>query len=286
MTPPVRVAIQGERGAYSEQAALALYGPESAIVPRRTLRDTFAALEAGEADAAAVPVENSRAGTIVETYDLLLEHAYPVTGEFLLRVRHCLLGLPGAALEEIRAAYSHPQALAQCRTFLERHAITPESAYDTAGSAQELARLGDRTAAAIASRRAAELFGLMVLAEGIEDRDDNVTRFVAVGRPPILDPGPGRCLVAFTVPNEPGSLYRCLEPFARHRCNLSQLESRPDQRSPFAYVFYLDVDRRADDAELDQALKELSAVATSCRVLGSFGRGPVPPCQNPARTVY
>ena len=271
MTSPARVAIQGERGAYSEQAALALYGPEADIVPRRSLQDVFAALRDGEADAAAVPVENSRAGTIVETYDLLLAHRFQVTGEYRLRVRHCLLGLQGSRLDEIRRAYSHPQALAQCRTFLDRHAIAPESAYDTAGSAQNLARLGDRSAAAIASRRAAELFGLAVLAEGIEDRDDNVTRFLAVGPPPTLAQGPGRSLVAFTVPNEPGSLHRCLEPFARHGCNLSKLESRPDQESPFAYVFYLDVDAHAEDAALARALGELSTVASSVRVLGSFG---------------
>ncbi len=271
MTGPLRVAIQGERGAYSEQAALALYGRDAAILPCRTLQDVFAALRRGDAAAAAVPVENSRAGTIVETYDLLLTHDFPVTGEYRLRVRHCLLGLQGAALEDIRRAYSHPQALAQCCSFLERHAITPESAYDTAGSAAEVARRGDRAAAAIASRRAAELLGLSVLAEGIEDRQDNVTRFLAVGSPPSIDPGPPRSLVAFTVPNQPRALYRCLEPFARHDCNLSKLESRPDQQTPFAYVFYLDVDRRADDPDLAQALEELSPIATSWRLLGSFG---------------
>lgn len=271
MTAALRVAIQGERGAYSEEAALALYGQAADILPCRTLQDVFSALARGAADAAAVPVENSRAGTIVETYDLLLSHPYPVTGEYRLRVRHCLLGLPGATLEDVRMAYSHPQALAQCRSFLERHAIMPESAYDTAGSAADIARRGDRAAAAIAARRASELFGLTILAEGIEDRPDNVTRFLAVLAPPILEPSPGRSLVAFTVPNEPKALYRCLEPFARHDCNLSKLESRPDQETSFAYVFYLDVDRRADDPALAQALAELSRIATTSRLLGSFG---------------
>ena len=271
MIGPIRVAIQGERGAYSEQAAVALYGAEAVIIPCRALQDVFLALSRKEADAAAVPIENSRAGTIVETYDLLLSHTFAVTGEYLLRVRHCLLGLPGTSLDEIRHAYSHPQALAQCRGFLERHAIAPENAYDTAGSAQSLMRLGDRTAAAIASRRAAELFGLAILAEGIEDRQDNVTRFLAVGSPPRIPAAGGRSLLAFTVPNEPGALVRCLGPFARHDCNLSKLESRPGQDEAFTYVFYLDVDRRADDPACARALEELAAVATSCRLLGSFG---------------
>ena len=271
MTAPITVAIQGERGAYSEEAALTLYGQTAAILPCRTLPDVFQALGDGRADAAAVPVENSRAGTIVETYDLLLRHGYPVTGEYRLRVRHCLLGLPGTSLEDVRRAYSHPQALSQCSSFLQLHAINPESAYDTAGSAADLARRGDLAAAAIASRRAAELFGLEILAEGIEDRQDNVTRFLSLVAAPSLAAGPGRSLVAFTVPNEPKALYRCLEPFARHECNLSKIESRPDLETPFAYVFYLDVDGRADDPPVAEALRELEGIATSCRLLGSFG---------------
>lgn len=271
MNASARIAIQGERGAYSEQAALALYGPAVRVLPCRTLADVFATLDSGNADGAVVPVENSRAGTIVETYDLLLQHSFAVTGEYRLRVRHCLLGLPGARLEDITRAYSHPQALAQCAGFLKRHDIAPESAYDTAGSAQALQARGDHAAAAIASRRAAELFGLEVLAEGIEDRPDNVTRFLAVGRPPSLVPEHGRSLLCFTVPNEPAALYHCLEPFARHRLNLTKLESRPDLETPFDYVFYLDVDSRAAEPSLAAALAELSRIATSSRLLGSFG---------------
>ncbi len=271
MTVQLSVAIQGERGAYSEEAALALYGPEAVIVPCRTLHDVFLALDQGNAHAAAVPVENSRAGTIVETYDNLLAHGYPVTGEYRLRVRHCLLGLPGAELADIRRAYSHPQALSQCRRFLEGHGIVAESAYDTAGSAADLAGRRDPTAAAIASRRAGELFGLAILAEGIEDRQDNVTRFLAVAAPPTLAPGPGRTLLAFTVGNEPKALYRCLGPFAKHDCNLSKIESRPDLETPFDYVFYLDVDGRADEPGVAGAIAELAEIASSCRVLGTFG---------------
>ena len=270
MTPP-RIAIQGERGAYSEEAAVALFGADADIVPCRRLADVFAALDGGAADGAAVPVENSRAGTVVEAYDLLLARTHAVTGELRLRVRHCLLGLPGADIGGIRRARSHPQALAQCQGFLSGRAITAESAYDTAGSAKELAAAGDASLGAIASRRAAAIYGLAVLAEGIEDRPDNVTRFVAVGRAPSRAAGFSKSLLAFSTPNEPGALVRCLEPFARRGLNLSKIESRPDGETPFAYVFYLDVDHRADQPEMAAALQDLGRVARSVRLLGSFG---------------
>lgn len=269
-TDRLRVAIQGERGAYSEQAALALYGPDIEVVPCRTLVDLFAALSDGQAAAAAVPVENSRAGTVVEAYDQLFLHRFEVLGEHLQPIHHCLLGVEGATLEGIRRAHSHPQALAQCQGYLRGRGIEAVAAYDTAGSAAQIAADGRRDVAAIASRRAGEIYGLQVLEADIEDAKDNATRFYAVGRPPIATGTEGRSVVAFTVQNRPRALVSCLEPFADLGLNLSKLESRPSGQAPFEYVFYTIVDAAPDDLACAEALHRLEGAASSYRLIGTY----------------
>ena len=267
----LRVGIQGERGAYSEQAALALYGEEIEVAPLRTLADVFAALEEGAIDAAAVPVENSRAGTVVEAYDQLVRHPFSVFGEHLLPIHHCLIALPGARAGEIRRAKSHPQALSQCQDYLRAHGIEAVAAYDTAGSAKLLREEGERDCAAIASRRAAEIYGLRVLEEEIEDAKDNQTLFYAVGRRPQEEgAGAGRTVVAFTVQNAPRALLSCLSPFAERDLNLSKLESRPSGLRPFEYVFYTIVDAHMEEAACAAALSALRETASSVRILGSY----------------
>lgn len=266
----LRVAIQGERGAYSEQAALELYGDTIEVVPCRTLQDVFAALSEDTVDAAAVPVENSRAGTVVEAYDQLVRHPFAVYGAHLHPIHHCLLGVPGGRIEVIRRALSHPQALSQCQDYLRGHGIEAVAAYDTAGSAGIVAREGRADTAAVASRRAAEIYGLEVLAADIEDAPDNVTRFFAVARPPLRQGDRGQSVVAFTVANQPKALYSCLAPFAELGLNLSKLESRPSGVRPFEYVFYTVVDAAADEPHCAEALARLEATAASYRLLGSF----------------
>ncbi|MDA8346016.1 MAG: prephenate dehydratase [Thermaerobacter sp.] len=267
----LRVAIQGERGAYSEEAALALYGGEIAVLPCRTLPDVFMALENKTADAAAVPVENSRAGTVVEAYDQLARHSFAVYGEHLQAIHHCLLGLPGAQISGIRRATSHPQALSQCQEYLRGRGIEAVAAYDTAGSAKLLGEEGDKAVAAIASRRAAEIYGLTVLEAEIEDAKDNQTLFYAVGGRPAEDKeGQGRTVIAFTVPNRPHALVSCLLPFAERGLNLSKLESRPSGLRPFEYVFYTIIDDYAQAPLCAQALAQLRETASSLRILGSY----------------
>ncbi len=267
----LRIAIQGERGAYSEEAALALYGREIEVLPRRTLADVFAALAAEEADGAAVPVENSRAGTVVEAYDELVRHPFAVYGEHLQPIHHCLLGLPGSELSGIRHVKSHPQALSQCREYLRARGIDAVAAYDTAGSAKDLAAVGDPAVAAIASRRAGEIYGLSILATEIEDAKDNQTLFYAVGAPPrAAGGGAGRTVVAFHVANRPQALVSCLEPFASRGLNLSKLESRPSGLRPFEYVFYTVVDSHVSEAACAEAMSELRERAAAARVLGSY----------------
>ncbi|MFN3286385.1 MAG: prephenate dehydratase, partial [bacterium] len=194
----LRVAFQGERGAFSEEAALRHFGTVE-LLPRRTLREVFEAVAEGEAHAGMVPVENSEAGSINETYDLLLQfhHAVRITGEVTLRVSHCLLGVPGTRLDRVRRVYSHPQALAQCELFLRQLGVEVVPYYDTAGSAQMLAQNPSPEAAAIASRRAAELYGLAVLAEEIQTNPMNYTRFLSVARSPAARRDPSKTSVVF-----------------------------------------------------------------------------------------
>ncbi|MDQ7844289.1 MAG: prephenate dehydratase [Armatimonadota bacterium] len=275
MTPPARAAFQGERGAYSEEAALALF-PDAEPMPCASLRDVFAAVTEGRAAWGVVPVENSQAGSINETYDLLLAHALHIVGEYDLRVRHCLLALPGRTLADLRAVYSHPQALAQCEEFLRAHRLEAIAAYDTAGSARMVAERRMEDAGVIAGRRAAGLYGLAILAEGIETNPHNYTKFLALGTAPAPRSAASKTSIVFTTRNVPGALHRALGAFAARAINLTKLESRPRREVPWEYVFYVDFEGHRDDPEVAAALRELEAVAAFVRVLGSYPRAPRP----------
>ena len=276
----VSVAYQGLAGAFSEAAAAALF-PGETLLARRTFADVFSALAAGEVSAAVVPVENSHAGSVADVYDLLRIHREAtIVAEAIVRVRHCLLGVPGATLDGIRVARSHPQALAQVEEFLTAHSVTPEVAYDTAGAAMDVADARDPTVAAIASRRAAERYGLVVLAEGIETSADNFTRFFALARdgdasarvriPAARRAGPSKTSLAYTTKNEPGALTRSLQPFATAGLQLTKIESRPSRAAPWDYVFYLDFE---GDPAVTPAREALALMKTCCewiQILGTY----------------
>lgn len=271
----MRVAIQGERGAYSEEAAVARF-PEAEVLPCAVLREVFEAVAAGRADAGMVPVENSQAGSINETYDLLLAHDLHITGEHDLRVRHCLLALPGQSLAGVRSVYSHPQALAQCDAFLREHGLTPVAAYDTAGSAKMVAEQRLREAGAIAGRQAARIYGLEVLAEGIETNPNNYTKFLMLSTTPAPRATASKTSIVFTTRNVPGALYRSLGALASRNINLTKLESRPRRDTPWEYVFYVDLEGHEADPEVAAALAVLHTLCTFMRVLGSYPRAPRP----------
>jgi len=264
------VAFQGEFGANSEDAARAVY-PHGRPVPRRTLRDVFAAVAGGVADHAVVPVENSQAGSINDTYDLLLEHheRLYITAEYNLRVHHMLLGLPGQSLAAVHTVTSHPQALAQSERFLSGLSVKIEPAYDTAGAARRIAAEGLRDVAAVASRAAATTYGLEILAENIETSDDNYTRFLALGRDRAASPRTKTSLVMATR-NTPGALYHALGPFAARDVNMIKLESRPSRARPWEYVFYLDVEGDAEEEPLRSALAALDGLTPMLVILGSY----------------
>jgi prephenate dehydratase len=264
------VAFQGEHGAYSEEAARALY-PHGQPVPHRTLRHVFRAVASGAVDHAVAAVENSQAGSIDDTYDLLLEHheRLQIVAEYMLRVRHMLLALPGQTLADIDTIYSHPQALAQSEQFLSTLDARIEPAYDTAGSARRIAAEGLRGVAAVASRSAAAAYGLEILAEGIETSQENYTRFLALGREPAQAPRTKTSLVMSTS-NTPGALYHALGPFAARGVNMTKLESRPSRARPWEYIFYLDVEGDAQEEPLHSALNALHGLTPMLVVLGSY----------------
>ena len=274
-TPEPRVAFQGERGAFSEEAAVRLLGEEVALVPRPTFESLFAAVAEGAADLALAPVENSLAGSVHRSYDLLLESSLRIAAEVVIPIRHYLIGCPGSTLDSIRTVESHPVALAQCERFFAAHPeVRRVAAEDTAGSVAQVVKRGDRTRAAIAGRRAAEIYGGAILRERLEDHSENYTRFV------LLTPGEGvaegadKLSLVLKLPHKPGALHRALEPFARRRIDLLKIESRPVRGEPWQYHFYLDLRASLEDAEAAAALEELREIAVSVRVLGCYPSAP------------
>jgi len=266
----VRIAFQGEIGAFSEAAAR-LVAAAADLVPCKSFEEVFSSVDAGPAGYGILPIENSIGGSIHRNYDLLVEHHLPIVGEVELPVVHHLLALPGTTLAQLRRVYSHPQGLAQCERFLRTlTGVEIVATYDTAGSAKLIAdqRLAD--AAAIASARAGEVFGLTPLASGIQDYDDNITRFLLIGRRPIDAVAADKTSVVFTLPNAPGSLFKALSVFALRDVDLTKLESRPIPGRPWEYLFYVDLAAARDELRCARALTHLGEFAPMLRVLGSY----------------
>ena len=268
-----KVAFQGERGAFSEEAIHEFFGAEAETLPCPTFEAIFESVEAGACEYGMLPVENSTAGSINRAYDLLLDHDLRVWGEAILRVRHTLLALPGTSMAEVRRVRSHPHALAQCERYLANRGWGGETAYDTAGSARDLAANPEPGVAVIASRLAGRLYGLEELAYGIEDAFYNYTRFFVLSHedPPRAERN--KTSVVFGTRHQPGALYECLGEFARREINLSKLESRPRFNRPWQYVFYLDFDGHCQDPDCEAALMGLLRRASFVKLLGSYPAG-------------
>jgi len=266
----VRVAFQGERGSFSEDAVLKFFG-RAEPVPLPNFSAVFESVAAGQTDAGVVPVENSQAGSINDTYDLLLKHTLNIVGEVYLRVKHCLLALPGETLESIRRIYSHPQALAQCQDFLSTlKDVELIPTYDTAGSAKMIKTRGLRNSAAIASKRVAEIYGMVLLAEGIETNPRNYTRFFVISRREADRAESNKTSLVFRTRNVPGALYESLGAFAKRGINLTKLESRPARDTPWEYIFYVDFEGHSQDEKCRQALSDLESRCVFLRILGSY----------------
>ena len=275
-TPDVIVAFQGEPGAYSEQAALEHLGEEIATLPCRAFEDVFEAVSEAHATHGMLPIENSLAGSIHRNYDLLLRNELYIVGEYFLRVSHCLMALPGVKLNEIRRVFSHPQALAQCEGSLARMNLEPMAAADTAGSARALHDNGDRHTAALASRRAAQVYGLEVLRDRMEDNPANYTRFLLLACQPFPVDSPEqnryKTSIVFSLKNQPGVLFKALSVFALRDVDLTKIESRPIPGKPWEYLFYIDFIGHAASGSCQRALDHLSEFATFLRRLGSYPR--------------
>jgi prephenate dehydratase len=266
-----RVAFQGERGAFSEEAAVKLLGEEIVLVPQPTFEATFAAVGDGLADYILTPIENTLAGSIHRAFDLLVESGLSIIGEVVIPITMNLIAPPGATFEGISVVESHPVALAQCERFFSAHPrLKKVAAEDTAGSVREVMRAGNLARAAIASRRAAEIYGGTILREHLEDDPQNYTRFLFLsGSSNGLGPANKLSLV-FQAAHIPGALYQALEPFARRGINLMKIESRPVHGRPWEYRFYLDLQASSSDREAMEAIAELEKRTVNLKILGSY----------------
>jgi len=266
----VKLAYQGEPGAYSEAAARTYAGSGVETLPCKTFDDVFAAVADQRATHGVLPLENSIGGTIHRNYDLLVEHDLRITGEIELDVVHCLQALPGTRLADVKVVYSHPQALAQCEKYLKGLGVSVEAVYDTAGGAKLVAEKRLEGAAALASRRAAAVYGLEVLQEAVQDFESNLTRFAVIGGPAAA--APNKTTLVCALNSTPGALYNALGVFAQRHINLSKLESRPLRGRPREYVFYIEIDAGRDEPACAAALTHLATLAQWTRVLGTYAR--------------
>ena len=268
-----RVAFQGERGAYSEAAAVALWGANIEPVPHASFDEVFQSVQDGACDLGIVPIENSLAGSIHRNYDLLLQHTLHIVGEINLRVAHQLIANRGVRLEDVRRIYSHPQALAQCEESLAAlPGVEVVPTYDTAGSVKMIKEQNLRDAAAIGSQRAAELYDMDILRTNFEDVADNYTRFLALSRTPVQPSGPSKTSLVFATKNVPGSLFKSLSVFALRDIDLTKIESRPQRGKPWEYLFYLDFVGSLQEEHCRRAVEHLGEIASLLRVFGSYPR--------------
>jgi prephenate dehydratase len=266
-----RVVFQGESGAYSEIAALKVF-PGSELISKKMFQDVFEALNNATADSAVVPIENSIEGSVNEIYDLLLDTEKKVSGEVFLRINHCLIANYHHT-DRLEKVYSHPQAIAQCRNYIRTKNLEPVPTYDTAGAVRQIKEGKILNGAAIASRRAADLYEMKILDQGIEDMKNNFTRFIILSDVETKPSGNDRTSLLFGLRNKPSSLFLVLQDFATHKINLTKIESRPTKEKPWEYNFYVDIEGHQEDKNIMEAIRSISNSTTFLKVLGSYKKG-------------
>lgn len=266
----MKVSFQGEIGAYSEDAVYSFFGSSVQVKPCRSLSDVFESVKKGKTKHGVVPIENSIEGSVNQTYDLFLAHNLKVCGEVIVKIVHCLITNPRTRLDSIKVIYSHWQALAQCRGFLESLGCELIPTYDTAGSVKMIKEKELMDAGAIASRRAAEVYGMKVLMEGIADNPDNYTRFFVLSKKDSPPTGGDKTSIIFSTKHIPGALYLAVKEFADRDINLTKIESRPTKEKPWEYNFYLDFEGHREEKRCREALTALEEKSHFVKVLGSY----------------
>ncbi len=266
----VKAAFQGELGAYSEEAAIQYFDSSIETTPCRDLTDVFEKVETGSVDYGIVPIENSLEGDVNQTFDLLLSSDLKVRGEINLKINHCLIADPSTRLESIEKVYSHPQALAQCRNSLKELGLESVPTYDTAGSVKMIREKNLLDVAAVASQRAAVIYGMKVLEEGIQDNPFNYTRFLVLSKEDAVPTRADKTSIIFTTKHIPGALYKALEVFASRNINLMKIQSRPTREKPWSYNFFTDFEGHRKDTVCREALEDLRSKSLFVKVLGSY----------------
>jgi prephenate dehydratase len=266
-----RIAFQGERGAFSEEAAVKLLGEDIQLVPRPTFESLYSSIQDGLADNILAPIENSLAGSVIRSYDLLIASGLHIQAEVVIPIVHNLIAVPGAKFEDITQVSSHPVALAQCERFFASHpAIKRVAADDTAGSVNDMMKAGDPTKAAIAGRRAAAVYGAAILKEHLEDHPENYTRFLLLKPSDEVAANADKLSLVLYLAHKPGSLCKVLNAFAQRNLNLLKIESRPIAGTPWSYCFYLDLQASLKDSNTVAALEELRRFTDSVKILGCY----------------
>ena len=266
-----RIAFQGERGAFSEEAAVKLLGEDIELVPRPTFEALYSSTQEGLADYVLAPIENSLAGSVHRSYDLLVSSGLHIQAEVVIPIVHNLIGIPGATFERITQVSSHPVALAQCERFFASHpSIKRVATDDTAGSVREVMSADDPTRAGIASRRAAKVYGGVILREHLEDHPENYTRFLLLATSADVPENADKLSLVLHLAHKPGSLCSALGVFARRNLNLMKIESRPIPGTPWSYCFYLDLQASLRNPDTLAALQDLKQYADSVKILGCY----------------
>jgi len=268
----VKVTYQGEKGAYSEMAVYKFFGRKVEPVPCKDFREVFESVKNGVVSNGVIPIENSIEGSVNQNYDLFLTYDLKVCGEVAVKLAHVLIANPQTTLENVQTIYSHPQALAQCRTYLEKHKWEIIPAYDTAGSVKIIKEQQLFNAAAIASEKAAELNDMKILARDIADNPSNYTRFLVLSHEDATPTGDDKTSIIFSAKHAPGSLYHALGEFASRNINLTRIESRPTKTTAWQYNFYLDFEGHRTEKRCTEALQALEKYATFVKILGSYPR--------------
>jgi prephenate dehydratase len=267
-----KVAFQGERGAYSEEAIYKHYGTEVKSIPRPSLKAVFNIVENGDADYGLIPVENTIEGTIARSYDLLNECSLKVSGEEIHRIQHCLIAHKDSEIKDIKRAYSHPQALGQSREYLDNKGIEAVEFYDTAGSVKWIKENNIRDTAGIASAHAAKIYGMKILKKGIESNPENYTRFLEISFNEPQLTGSDKTSLAFVIQNKPGKLVAAIKEFSNRGINIEKIETRPIIGKPWEYIFFMDVEGHVNDDMLSSALDALKNNSNHFKLLGSYPR--------------